>query len=664
VRDGLGTAFSENTKAVSLSSGSVGAFYLSPTACSTGTPSVASVSLSAAAPAATLYFKATSVASSANLSATFSGLTSASQTVSLTHTATQLTFDSAPSSLNVGSCSGSFSVTVRDGLGTAFSENTKTVSLSSGSVGAFYLNPAACSSGAPSVASVSLSTAAPSATLYFKATTVAASASLAASFSGLTGANQTISLTHTATQLTFDAAPSSLNIGVCSPAFNVTSRDALGNAFSENGKTIALDSGGLGSYYSNSTDCTNGTNPITLVNVSNSAPSAFLFIKTINVNAGWIILTGSFSTLIDASSTITINHFVLDSSFNASGSSPGQIASSSLTGEYVAMAQYQGGYLVAGYVNVSAASRAYLARFDSSGNLLSQFTENIGANINSSVFNAIFVDGTDIYAAGYADLGASSGKDLFVVKLDSSLTLNSNFNSQGSVTKDLNGNDSVIGITKNSSGELVAVDDKFEVVFFNKDSGNFISAFQLTSPPSNAVASKIAMDSSGNVVVAGTSNSKIAVIRFNPANSGSVTLNNPTEFQLGKANSVWVDSSNRILLAGQSGTQMAVVRLGAGALVKDNSFGTSGILTDSAMSEAKDIALDSIGNLLIVGTASNQMAIRRYQPNGAMINPLINIKTLAFAQGASVANDILLDGFKIMLGGFAGSNPAMARLFP
>jgi hypothetical protein len=435
----------------------------------------------------------------------------------------------------------------------------------------------------------------------------------------------------------------------------------LGIAFSENSKTIALDSASLGSFYLNSTDCTNGANPIMTVNVFSSSPSsASLFFKTTNVGAGSIILTGSFSALRDASSPVTINHLVLDTSFNSSG----QIVSSSLNGEYLAMAQYQLGYLVAGYVSVSGTARAYLARFDSSGTSLFQFTENMGASISSSTFNTVFIDGNDIYAAGYADLNGSSGKDLFIVKLNSSLTLNKLFNSQGSVTKHLSGNESVIGITKNSAGELVAVDDKFEVVFFNKESGNFINAFQLTSPPSNAVASKIAMDSSGNVVVVGTSNSKMAVMRFNPSSSSALVLSNPTEFQLGRANSVTIDTSNRILLAGQSVSQMAVVRLGAGALVKDNTFGTSGTLTDSAMSEAKDIAVDSIGNLLIVGTASNQMAIRRYQSNGSMINPSINTKTLSFAQGAAVANDILLDGFKILLSGIAGSNPAIARLFP
>jgi len=659
VRDGLGNAFSDNTKTVSLSSGSVGVFY-SDSNCSA---SVDTVNLSPPSNfSSTIYFKATTVAASTSLTGSSGGLTSASKTITLTHTATQLTFDSPPSSLNVGACSGFFSVTARDGLGIAFSENTKTVTLSSGGLGLFYANATNCGSGSSPLTSVSLSSSSTSSTLYFKATSVVGSVTLTASSSGITQASSLVFLTHTATQLTFDSAPSSLNGGDCSNAFTVTSRDGLGNAFSENSKTIALDSASLGSFYSNVTDCTNGANPIMTVNVFSSSPSASLFFKTTNVGAGWIILNGSFSALSDASSTVTINHLVLDTSFNSSG----QIVSSSLNGEYLAMAQYQLGYLVAGYVSVSGTARAYVARFDSSGTSLFQFTENMGASISSSTFNTVFVDGNDIYAAGYADLNGSSGKDLFIVKLNSSLTLNTLFNSQGSVTKDLSGNDSVIGITKNSAGELVAVDDKFEVAFFNKENGSFINAFQLTSPPSNAVAAKIAMDSTGNVVVAGTSNSKMAVMRFNPSSSSALVLSNPTEFQLGRANSVTIDTSNRILLAGQSGSQMAVVRLGAGALVKDNSFGTSGTLTDSAsaMSEAKDIAIDSAGNLLIVGTASNQMAIRRYQSNGSMINPSINTKTLSFAQGAAVANDILLDGFKILLSGIAGSNPAIARLFP
>jgi uncharacterized delta-60 repeat protein len=660
VRDGLGNAFSENTKTVTLSSGGLGLFYANATNCGSGSSPLISVSLSSSSTSSTLYFKATSVVGSVTLTASSSGITQASSLVFLTHTATQLTFDNAPSSLNVGVCSGAFTVTVRDGLGNAFSENTKTVTLSSGGLGVFYANASNCGSGSSSLTSVSLSSSSTSSTLYFKATSVVGSVTLSASSTGLTSASSVVSLTHTAIQLTFDNAPSSLNVGVCSAAFTVTSRDGLGNAFSENSKTIALDSASLGSFYSNVTDCTNGANPIMTVNVFSSSPSASLFFKTTNVGAGWIILNGSFSALSDASSTVTINHLVLDTSFNSSG----QIVSSSLNGEYLAMAQYQGGYLVAGYVSVSGTARAYLARFDSSGTSLFQFTENMGASISSSRFNSIFVDGNDIYAAGYADLNGSSGKDLFIVKLNSSLALNTFFNSQGSVTKDLSGNDSVIGITKNSAGELVAVDDKFEVVFFNKESGNFINAFQLTSPPSNAVAAKIAMDSTGNVVVAGTSNSKMAVMRFNASDSSALVLSNPTEFQLGRANSVTIDTSNRILLAGQWGSQMAVVRLGAGALVKDNTFGTSGTLTDSAMSEAKDIAVDSTGNLLIVGTASNQMAIRRYQSNGSMINPSINTKTLSFAQGAAVANDILLDGFKILLSGIAGSNPAIARLFP
>jgi hypothetical protein len=664
-KDGLDSYYIEAAnKTVSLSSSVQGSFHFSAD-CSDTSKSTVDLDTSVANMGKTqsVYFKATATVGPVKLTAsTTRPLSVSTANITLTHTATSLSFENAPTSLNVGVCSNAFTVTAKDGLDSYYIEAAnKTVSLSSSVQGSFHFS-ADCSDTSKSTVDLDTSVANMGKTqsVYFKATATVGPGKLTASTTRpLSVSTANITLTHTATQLTFDSPPSSLNVGVCSGLFRVTVKDGLGNAFSENSKTIALDSASLGSFYSNVTDCTNGANPIMTVNVFSSSPSASLFFKTTNVGAGWIILTGSFSALSDASSTVTINHLVLDTSFNSSG----KIVSSSLNGEYLAMAQYQGGYLVAGYVSVSGTPRAYLARFDSSGTSLFQFTENMGASISSSRFNSIFVDGNDIYAAGYADVGGTSGKDLFIVKLNSSLALNMFFNSQGSVTKHLSGNESVIGITKNSAGELVAVDDKFEVVFF-KENGSFISAFQLTSPPSNAGAAKIAMDSSGNVFVAGTSNSKMAVMRFNPSSSSALVLSNPTEFQLGRANSVTIDTSNRILLAGQSGTQMAVVRLGAGALVKDNTFGTSGTLTDSAMSEAKDIAVDSIGNLLIVGTASNQMAIRRYQPNGSMMNPSINIKTVSFAQVTAVANDILLDDFKILLSGIAGSNPAIARLFP
>ena len=601
------------------------------------------------------------------LSVSYSTFLSQSVAANVVRVPTQLTFDTVPASLNVGVCSSGFTVTVRDGLGHAFVETSRSINLGlTGATGYFYLSSSNCtqdinktSSNVNRISAVFLQNSS-SATFYFKGLTSGTQASFSVSSIGVTNGTRSLAVDHTATQLIFDNAPLSLNVGVCSASFNLTSQDGWKDAFSENSKTITLDSASLGSFYSNSTDCANETNPITQVKVSNSSPLASLFFKTTNVGAGWIILTGSFSALSDASSTVTINHLVLDTSFNSSG----QIVSSSLTGEYLAMAQYQGGYLVAGYVSVSGTARAYLARIDASGIVNSQFTENIGASVSSSRFNDIFVDGTDIYAAGYADVGGTSGKDFFVVKLNSSLAFNSDFNSQGWVTKDLNGNDSLIGISKNIANELVTVDDKFEVAFFNKDSGGFIASYQLASPPSSLLAERIAKDTSGNVVVAGMSNSKIAVMRFNPSNSAGVTLSNPTEFQSGQANSVMVDSSNRILLAGQSGTRLAVLRLTSGGLSLDSSFGSSGTLLDNAMSEAKALAVDSTGNLLIVGTASNQMAIRRYQSNGSMVNPSINTKTLSFAQGAAVANDILLDGFKILLSGVAGSNPAIARLFP
>ncbi len=84
------------------------------------------------------------------------------------------------------------------------------------------------------------------------------------------------------------------------------------------------------------------------------------------------------------------------------------------------------------------------------------------------------------------------------------------------------------------------------------------------------------------------------------------------------------------------------------------------------MTQANDIVLDSAGNILIAGTTSNsnQMALRRYQPtNGPLSNFTINSTTISFSP-SSVANRIILDGFKIVLGGNVGTGMGMARLHP
>jgi len=211
---------------------------------------------------------------------------------------------------------------------------------------------------------------------------------------------------------------------------------------------------------------------------------------------------------------------------------------------------------------------------------------------------------------------------------------------------------------------LVVVSDKFDVTFFS-ESGVFNRSSSIQSNSGNPIASKIYQMSSGPIVVSGTSNNKMALLKLDP-NSNPLELNAPSELVSGSARSLVVDSANQILLAGSSGNQLAVLRLQANSLDQlDSNFGRAGVLLDNVSTQANDLVLDSVGRILVAGTSSNQMLIRRYQSNGSFIDDGNHSKNISFTGATpSVANRITLDGVKIVLGGKAGARQAMARLQP
>ncbi|NQW46003.1 MAG: hypothetical protein HQ462_11440, partial [Deltaproteobacteria bacterium] len=95
------------------------------------------------------------------------------------HEAITLEFNNPPTALNVGVCSGAFTVSARDGLGNPFSENSKSVVLGQSpplsislplplAIGAYY-SDSSCSS---SITSINLSPSSPTSSIYFKVTSV------------------------------------------------------------------------------------------------------------------------------------------------------------------------------------------------------------------------------------------------------------------------------------------------------------------------------------------------------------------------------------------------------------------------------------------------------------------------------------------------------------
>ncbi|MCX6103412.1 MAG: hypothetical protein NT000_09165, partial [Proteobacteria bacterium] len=667
--------------------------------CSSSITPITSINVSPSLPtSSSIYFKVTSAtATSVTLKGTVTATATAIElttllpaTVSISRTATALKFNSPPTALNVGVCSGAFTVSAIDGLGNPFSEGIKTVVLGQSlplpsslplPIGAYY-SDSSCSSSITPITSINVSPSLPtSSSIYFKVTSATAtSVTLNGTFTGLTSASATVTISRTATALKFNNPPTALNVGVCSGGFTVSALDGLGNVFSESSKSVILgQSSSVGVYYSNSNCTTPIINPINIPQSSTTvlATSSSIYFKVTSVTTAPVTLNGTFTGLTSASATVTISHLVLDTTFGSNGKTiPNPV------GEILALEKYGDGYLIAGYTKVLnsnsvSVNRAYLALLNTAGGVTSSFTDLSGAVTSSfidsstgrsSQINSILVVGTDIYVGGFADMGGTL-LDYYISKF--SLVVDSNLNPTGfnrnwTVTQHSQDSDSVIGLALNNNSNLVVIGDKFEVLLFNSVDGGYLS--NIRPVVSGLIAYKAVKNSSGNIIIAGEASGKMAALSVNPNASPPSPPMKPLEFNppgsansiVGSANSIVLQGDN-IFLMGTSEGKLTVLKLNSSLVLVSTLV--SELLENTVMTQANDIVLDSAGNILIVGTTSNQMALRRYQPNGSFIDASINSTTISFSP-SSVANRIILDGFKIVLGGNVGTGMGMARLHP
>jgi uncharacterized delta-60 repeat protein len=74
--------------------------------------------------------------------------------------------------------------------------------------------------------------------------------------------------------------------------------------------------------------------------------------------------------------------------------------------------------------------------------------------------------------------------------------------------------------------------------------------------------------------------------------------------QSSNPNDIVVDADDNIVVAGDSDGDLAVVRFTAEGEL-DTTFGTGGFITESFASTASAVALDSEGNIVVSGVASN-----------------------------------------------------------
>lgn len=280
----------------------------------------------------------------------------------------------------------------------------------------------------------------------------------------------------------------------------------------------------------------------------------------------------------------------LDDTFNGTGYATTPIGTSATALGIVT--QSTGQSVAVGYASVNGVTQVALACYSSSGSLNTNFgtggivTTALG---NGATGNAITQDASgNLIVAGVANY--SYVPQFFVARYNASTgNLDTTFNASG------------------STPGVATVQINFR-----------------------CAANGVVVLSTGKILVCGSSSSasgdQFALARFNSNGSLDTTFNaqgsqpGVVTTQIGTiacAQSIAVQSNGNIILAGSSdGSLCAASYTSAGVL--NTGFASSGIILNSIGNQANDVVIDSSGNIVMTGISNDSLLVIRYTSTGSL----------------------------------------------
>ena len=293
-----------------------------------------------------------------------------------------------------------------------------------------------------------------------------------------------------------------------------------------------------------------------------------------------------------------------------------------------------------------------LMRHDSSGNLDAGFGQggiaklDLGSVTDEALDAALQPDGK-IVAVGLT-VGPAFNRNFGVVRLEADGDPDPGFDQDGVVTTDFAGAvDQANAVAVQPDGKIVVAghaattgplgtDNDFALARYNPG-GSLDASFGggdglvMTDLGSRTdLGRALALQPDGKIVVAGTSDDDVALVRYTAAGdpdgafgNGGIVLTNG-----GFATGVALQSDGKIVVVGHRGgaltTDFALYRYTAGG-GPDTAFGTLGLVTtDIGGGEdfGEDLAVQADDSIIVVGRASSttllDMAVARYHPDGGI----------------------------------------------
>jgi uncharacterized delta-60 repeat protein len=328
---------------------------------------------------------------------------------------------------------------------------------------------------------------------------------------------------------------------------------------------------------------------------------------------------------------------------------------------YALAIQPDGKLVATGFSTSSTTPDFGVARYTSHGHLDRRFGAGgtvvtaFGGSGNADVANAVSIDSNGkVLVAGYSD--ASGSSDFALARYNPDGTLDSTFNSTGTVVTDFSGSGSVdvaTAVAIDSNGKIVVaglsdasgIPYDFALARYNPD-GTLDSAFNSTGKVltdfsesgSVDVARALAIQSDGKIVAAGYSNAggisnDFALARYNPDGTLDSSFNSTgtvvTDFSgsgsQDEGSAVAIQSDGKIVAAGmlfvnEKNADFALARYNPDDGSLDSTFNSTGkVLTDvGGVDVAYALAIQSDGKIVAAGfsdvSGTSDFAIARYLP--------------------------------------------------
>ena len=240
-----------------------------------------------------------------------------------------------------------------------------------------------------------------------------------------------------------------------------------------------------------------------------------------------------------------------------------------------------------------------------------------------------------------------------------------------------------LGTALQADGKIVAVGSEganFLVARFNPD-GSLDTTFNSSGTETigfgaEAIANAVAIQTNGAIVVAGSAGSNAAVARLTSNGSLDTTFNSTGTKTISfggtsdTVRAVAIQSDGQIVLAGSNGSDVVVARLNAADGSLDTTFDSTGMQTvtfGGAMNFASAVAIQSNGQIVVAGGNGADFAIARLNSDGSLDTTFNGgTKTVSISGGgvdSATSVAIQADG-KIVVAGETPSSFAVIRLNP